>query len=394
MGISAGFGLADLFGGGAAGGGLLGGLFGAGAAGAEAAALPAEIATMDAFAAAAAPAAAAVAPEAVALPAIDVAAAAPAAGAAAAPATGVLGDIGSALSGGVSALGQGVGNVGSSVAGALGGAPAGELGAAGSIGAAGAPGAVGGAGGVGAGGVAAPAAAGASTGDVLTTSGVDAIAPGGLPASNGPLALPGASLGNAPASLTGAPAGAGAAAPASSGAGALTTGVGPVDSTLSFLGKNPALLLGGAGLLKAESAKNKPVAGQQALELQALQDQQQGQKLQSYLQNGTLPPGVQAGLDQAHHAAQATIKSQYAARGQSGSSAEQQDLNNLAQSVQAQGAQIATGLLQTGIQESQLSTSIYEKLMQTQIQQDQALSGAIANFAGALAGGGAKALTT
>jgi hypothetical protein len=247
-----------------------------------------------------------------------------------------------------------------------------------------------------AGGAAPAAAAGASTGDIVGGAGIDTLAPGGFapPAAGagGPLGLPGASLGgSAPASLTGT---AGAAAPASSGAGALTTGIGPVDSTLSFLGKNPALLLGGAGLLKAETTKNKPVAGQQALGLQALQDQQQGQQLQSYIQNGTLPPGIQAGLDQAHQAAQATIKSQYAARGQSGSSAEQQDLNNLALNVSSQGAQIATGLLQTGIQESQMSSKIYEQLMQTQIQQDSALSGAIANFAGALAGGGAKALTT
>ena len=69
-------------------------------------------------------------------------------------------------------------------------------------------------------------------------------------------------------------------------------------------------------------------------------------------------------------------------------------MNNLALNVSAQGAQIATGLLQTGIKESDMAASIYEKLMQTQIQQDANLSGAIANFAGALAGGGAKALTT
>ena len=159
----------------------------------------------------------------------------------------------------------------------------------------------------------------------------------------------GSASSSAPSSLTGA----------ATGAKALT-GIGPVDSALGFLGKNPSLALGGAGLLKSMSAQNKPVQGEQALQLQALQAQQQGAQLQSYLNNGTLPPGVQSGLDSAHQAAVATIKSQYAARGQSGSSAEQQDIANVAQNVASQGAQIATQLMSQGLQESQMSASIYE----------------------------------
>ena len=406
-------GLVDLFGGlfagagaaaGAIGGGVESalvdiGLMDAAAASAAPLALPGAVASapLDLAGAVAPTAAGAVAPAAFAPTAADAAAiSAGAAGAGVGPVGGVLGDIGatlggigssigSGLSSGAAALGQGLGDIGSSVTGALTGA--------------GAPGgaAVGGAT-TGAGGAAAPAAAaGASTGDIVGGAGIDAIAPGGFaPPAAGPLQLPGATLGaSAPASLTGTAAattGAGAAAPAASSAG--LTGFGPVDSTLSFLGKNPSMLLGGAGLAKSLMAKNNPVAGQNALELQALQQQVQGTQLQSYLSTGTLPPGVQASLDQAHAASAATIKSQYAARGQSGSSAEAQDLNNLAQNISGQGAQIATQLLQTGIQESNMSSAIYEKLMQAQIQQDSNLSGAIANFAGALAGSGAKALTT
>ena len=148
--------------------------------------------------------------------------------------------------------------------------------------------------------------------------------------------------------------------------------------------KYAPMALAGVGLMESMKAGNKPPEFQSNLATDAAQMQAQGNQLSGYLSSGTLPPGVQAGLDQAHEAAKATIRSQYASRGQSGSSAEAQDLANLAQTTVAQGAQIATNLLAQGISESEFSSQIYAKLMETSIAQDQALSSSIANFAGAL----------
>lgn len=131
---------------------------------------------------------------------------------------------------------------------------------------------------------------------------------------------------------------------------------------------------------------DKKPANYGTLEAQAAADASRGSQLQGYLTSGTLPPGIQAGLTQAHGAAEATIRSQYASRGQSGSSAEAQDLQNLASTTMAQGAQIATQLLSQGISESEFSSQLYEQLMNTSINQDNQLSSSIANFAGALGG--------
>ena len=53
--------------------------------------------------------------------------------------------------------------------------------------------------------------------------------------------------------------------------------------------------------------------------------------------------------------------------------------------TEAQAAQIATQLFQEGLNESQISTQIYETLMNEQIQQDNALSSGISNLVGAMA---------
>jgi hypothetical protein len=138
----------------------------------------------------------------------------------------------------------------------------------------------------------------------------------------------------------------------------------------------------------------------------------QGQQLSSYLTTGTLPPGISAGLDQAYNSAVATIKSQFAARGQSGSSSEADSLANLAFTKESQGASIATNLLSQGVTEQQFASQVYQQLlsqglsaseyssqlytdlMNQQIAQDTALSNSIANFSGALAKSGLSSATT
>jgi hypothetical protein len=145
----------------------------------------------------------------------------------------------------------------------------------------------------------------------------------------------------------------------------------------------------------------------------------QGQTLENYLAAGTLPPGVQAGISSAANSAKAAIRSQYANRGESGSSAEAEDLANVDSQAVSAGTTIATQLLQqgasmvgTGVSEEatagQLATStdlatgtmdlnaeslaqqIYTQIMNTSLAQDQQLGSAIGNFASALAGSTTK----
>jgi hypothetical protein len=112
----------------------------------------------------------------------------------------------------------------------------------------------------------------------------------------------------------------------------------------------------------------------------------QGTALANYLQTGTLPPGAQASINQAAAAATAAVRSQYASMGDSGSSAEAQDIANVQERAVVQATDLATRLLQTGISEQQASASMYGDLMNQSLQQDADLSSAIGNFAAAAAG--------
>jgi hypothetical protein len=152
------------------------------------------------------------------------------------------------------------------------------------------------------------------------------------------------------------------------------------------------LALAGGGLLYSMLKGNQKPEFQPQVTQAAQNLNSQGQELQGYLTTGTLPPGVQAGLNSAQQSAIATIKSQYASRGMSGSSAEAQDISNLNATVVAQGASIATNLLAQGVSEEDMSAQLYQSLMQTSMQQDAQLSSSVANFSGALAGSAFKNL--
>jgi hypothetical protein len=169
----------------------------------------------------------------------------------------------------------------------------------------------------------------------------------------------------------------------SSGSGGGFT-LGNIGTALS---KNSNVLFPAAGLGYQAIIGNQEPKGYNELENTASTLANQGGQLQQYLQSGTLPPGLQASLDQAQQSAAASIRSQYAARGMSGSSAEAQDLANLQQTIASQGASMALNLLNTGVSETQLSSQLYSAIMQQNMTQNQELSGAIANFATAAAGG-------
>ena len=143
------------------------------------------------------------------------------------------------------------------------------------------------------------------------------------------------------------------------------------------------MAIGGLGMDLLKGNQTPP--GFDQLKSQASQFSRQGAQLQSYLQSGTLPVGLQHTLDTAASAAKASVKQQYANSGMSGSSAEAQDLQGVTDRETAEGAQIATNLLQQGVQESQMGAAIYTELMQIQMEQDQQLSSGIGNFVSAFA---------
>ncbi len=116
----------------------------------------------------------------------------------------------------------------------------------------------------------------------------------------------------------------------------------------------------------------------------AAQAQGQGQVLESYLTTGTLPPAIQASLDQATHDAELKIKASYAQRGMPpGSSSEIADINALKQNAAVQGGNLAASLFDKGIGLDQLSAQIYNQLV-----------GASSNAAGTLTQAGVGTATT
>jgi hypothetical protein len=152
-----------------------------------------------------------------------------------------------------------------------------------------------------------------------------------------------------------------------------------------YLAKNPTSILSALGMVANLAKGNQTPKFSPELQAQAAALQAQGAQLQGYLTSGTLPPGIGSALQGAHDSAAAAIRSRYANTGMSGSSAEMQDLNNLAQTTVSQGADIANKLLQTGVSEQQFASGLYQNLMATAMQQDTNMSNAISNFTNALA---------
>lgn len=198
------------------------------------------------------------------------------------------------------------------------------------------------------------------------------------------------------ASALGIPTGAGTTtAPDVTGAAPAAGGAPPpsmwdklVSGAESQVTKNPlGLAVSGVGLAKdlATGGQLPPQAGKLQSQADALAAQ--GNLLSSYIQSGTLPPGAQTAIDQATASAKAAIRSKYASLGQSGSSAEIQDLNNIDMAAKTQGFNIASQLLASGISETGLSADIYKQLLTATSAQDKQLGDAISNFAVAASGG-------
>lgn len=141
----------------------------------------------------------------------------------------------------------------------------------------------------------------------------------------------------------------------------------------------------GGALLAAVMRGNQPVAGEKQVNTAANTLASQGQQLSSYLTSGTLPPGVQTALHRSAEAAKATTRSQYAARGMTGSDAEARDLAAIDTSIVAQGTDVAMKLMQQGVSETNLSAELYNNIMHNALAEDASLGQALSSFAQSLA---------
>jgi hypothetical protein len=333
----------------------------------------------------------------------EVAAGASAIGAGVADAAGVIGGgiadaagaVGSGIAGAAGAIGEGVGavadSVGSGISGIFGGGAAGAAPATeGAVGGAGnftLGGALAPTGGTTVGGAGAGALSGASLGPGnLAAASSDVAASGGLQAADAGINNIGNIVnGTASAGSSAAPAAASSAASAATTAPSFTSQLG--DALNSPFVKAAGIGISGANLLGSVIGGQQSSTALKNLENTANSQQAQGQTLQSFLQNGTLPPGVQNTINLAEKNAEATVRSRYASQGQSGSTAEAQDIANAKLEAANQGTQAAERLLQQGISESDLSGKLFNQILSQQTQQNAQVGSAISNFASALGGG-------
>jgi hypothetical protein len=209
--------------------------------------------------------------------------------------------------------------------------------------------------------------------------------------------LPGAPPGGTPAIAGGGPVGA--------EGGTFTTGTPPAapgptsalgkflaepgfDKGFDALGANanwlvPAATLGYTALNAHAGLSGVP--GYTQLNTTANSLNSQGQQLQSYLNTGTLPPGVQQSLTTAGKSLKASIRSQYASKGMSGSSAEMSDLARVDQTIVSSGVDIATRLLAQGVSEQGLSAQLYQSILSANLQSDSQLGTALGTLAASAA---------
>lgn len=201
--------------------------------------------------------------------------------------------------------------------------------------------------------------------------------------------LPQAALGGGSSDLLGA---AGGGSPAAGGGGGTSflskLGTGAVDS----ITKNPlGIGIAGVGLGMNLLKGNPTDPNHQKLQGQADQLGAQGQALQQYLANGTLPPAMKASLDQATAAAKARIVANHAKNGMSTdptqNSALAQELSAVDTNAVSAMATAQIEMMKTGLNATGLSSQLYEMLTKMDRQNNQDLMSAIQSFAGALGGG-------
>lgn len=241
----------------------------------------------------------------------------------------------------------------------------------------------------------------AGAGNVAAGAG-GAASPSGA-ASPGPIGLPSAAAGSAGATpldlsssdfssmLNAAPDTSGlnsgliSATPVAAGASSAAS---PnfISNLFGYFQNNPAMLLG-AGALGADLLMgNQPLPAQGQVQQAAADQASVGRTLSAYGESGTLPAGLQDVINMNTQAGEAALNSQFGQLGLANSTMAAQGQQQIREAAAGQQAQLANQLLQQGAQYTGMSNQELNTLLQTQMQQDQALTQAIGGFAGALAG--------
>ena len=225
--------------------------------------------------------------------------------------------------------------------------------------------------------------------NTATTQGFNPLAAGGGPIAGG--AAPGSGAPFALSPAAGATPEANAVALAVGNAAGLAGPLGGAPAAPGgiegLLAAHPLLTLGG-GLLGSELLAPKlsglvdsGLTSQESGLLNSIQPAvNAANQLIGSETSGNLPPGAQASVSQALNADIEQIKARYAALGDSGSAAEQQDIANAQNQSAANSFNIATQATNTGLTALGLTTNVYNTLVQDQLNKQQSLQNAFAEF--------------
>jgi hypothetical protein len=176
--------------------------------------------------------------------------------------------------------------------------------------------------------------------------------------------------------------------------GGWTDGRGPSSGIGGFLKNNASWLMPAAGIGLAGMKSQTPLAGTSTLKANAAALTGAAGPLMDPLTKGTaLPGGAQAGLDAAAASMTASIKSRHASSGTSGSSMEAQELAQVPRMIQQQQLAEAQTLYSQGLTTMGMADQATQQIMQNTLQQDAALTGALARMAASMAPTALKDLT-
>lgn len=168
------------------------------------------------------------------------------------------------------------------------------------------------------------------------------------------------------------------------------------QGVVSGLAKNPlGILASGAGLAMNLFKGNEDPEGLAQLREAAKELKSTGSVMQTYLQTGKLPDGMQASVDAATRAARARIIGNHARRGLSTdptkNSALAQELSQLEQNAIITAATLGDKLMSQGLSMTGMANQLYQAIMGLDMKRSEATGAAISNFAAALGGSGATA---
>ena len=176
------------------------------------------------------------------------------------------------------------------------------------------------------------------------------------------------------------------------------SGLGDIGSLLSGAASAAKSLMPAAGIgtMGAAMAQgNKPIAGQDAVKSTADTASATANSLLSAYKSGTLPAGMQQAFQTQADAQKNGIRAQMAARGMTGSTTEQAALEAVDQQMAAAVAAQLTSMLNSALGYNAQAGSGYQNVLSTNLQQSDALTQAMASFAGSLvnAGNAQKSVT-